>query len=267
MADAPFDVAARTYDDDFTRTRLGRWLREVVHRELRPFVHPGTTVLELGAGTGEDAMTYAGWGARVTAMDASTEMLRAAEAKRAALPPDVARRVCVVPGDLEYAMPSAVEAGAPFELVVANFGVVNCVRDRARLFERLAAIVIPGGRMALVPMSPWCPWEIAWHLARGRPRDAFRRLRGRTRAHVGGGRTIEVDYPTTRRLADEATPGFRLVRSVAVGTLLPPSYLAPVVDRHPGVYDRVRRLEERVHGRPGFRSFTDHTLTWFERTP
>jgi SAM-dependent methyltransferase len=266
MADLhAFDATAAAYDEDFTHTRLGRWLRDEVHAELRPHITAGSRILELGGGTGEDAVTYAGWGARVTVVDASASMLEVARQKRDAAPPPVRERVILLHGDLDAPLPPEVGTGAPYDLIVANFGVINCVRRRDRLFVRLAPLIADTGRMALVPMSPWCPWEITWHLARGRPRDAFRRLRRRARAHVGGGGTIEVTYPGMRRLARDAAPAFRLVRTVGIGALLPPTYLSPLVDRHPGLYDRIRAIEVRVHGRPGFRSWNDHTLAWFER--
>src|SRR5574341_1364692 len=61
----PFDAAALTYDEIFTQRRLGSWLREMV-RERLPF-QPGDHILELGCGTGEDALWLAQRGISVTA--------------------------------------------------------------------------------------------------------------------------------------------------------------------------------------------------------
>ncbi|HMM43369.1 MAG TPA: methyltransferase domain-containing protein, partial [Thermomicrobiales bacterium] len=79
----PFDALAAGYDAAFTDRRLGRWLREIVWEHLDYAFAPGDHVLEIGCGTGADATHLAGRGVRVTATDASLEMLRAAEAKAA----------------------------------------------------------------------------------------------------------------------------------------------------------------------------------------
>ena len=80
----PFDVAAASYDADFTETQLARWLRETVQAHLATAFGPGDHVLELGCGTGEDAIWLAQRGVRVTATDVSQSMLNVAQRKAAA---------------------------------------------------------------------------------------------------------------------------------------------------------------------------------------
>ena len=80
----PFDVAAASYDADFTETQLARWLRETVQAHLSTAFGPGDHVLELGCGTGEDAIWLARRGVRVTATDVSQSMLDVAQRKAAA---------------------------------------------------------------------------------------------------------------------------------------------------------------------------------------
>ncbi|MEZ4768408.1 MAG: methyltransferase domain-containing protein [Caldilineales bacterium] len=81
----PFDAAAGSYDAEFTGTQLARWLRETVWSVLGETFAPGDRVLELGCGTGEDAVWLAQRGVHVTATDASTAMLDAAQRKAAAV--------------------------------------------------------------------------------------------------------------------------------------------------------------------------------------
>ncbi len=79
-----FDAAATSYDADFTETQLARWLRETVQAHLAAAFGPGDHVLELGCGTGEDAIWLARRGVRVTATDVSQSMLDVAQHKAAA---------------------------------------------------------------------------------------------------------------------------------------------------------------------------------------
>jgi ubiquinone/menaquinone biosynthesis C-methylase UbiE len=76
-----FDSLAPTYDQDFTASRVARYLRGRVHARLSRHFHAGDHVLELGCGTGEDALYLASQGIHVTATDAR-QMLEMARAKR-----------------------------------------------------------------------------------------------------------------------------------------------------------------------------------------
>ena len=81
--EAVFDEAAATYDSDFAGTTAGVWLRESVWSRLTPFIKPGMHVLDLGCGTGEDALWLARNACRVTAADGSPAMLERVAAKAA----------------------------------------------------------------------------------------------------------------------------------------------------------------------------------------
>src|SRR5215470_4831066 len=74
-ATAAFDTAAASYDAEFSDTVPGHWLRELVWSRLSPYIRPGMNVLDLGCGTGEDALWFARRGCRVTAVDKSRAML------------------------------------------------------------------------------------------------------------------------------------------------------------------------------------------------
>lgn len=255
----PFDAAAAGYDTEFTDRLLGRWLREAVRERLTEAFPPGSHVLELGCGTGEDAVWLARRGIRVTATDASAAMLEVAEAK--AMRAGVADRVSTARLDLRDHRASF----GSFDGAFSSFGALNCLRERRPLAEALAGWVRPGGRVVLVLMGPVCAWEIALHLGRGRPRTAFRRLRRGAPAHVGAGATVSVWYPSPRRLQAELQPWFRHRETSAVGVLLPPSYLAEHVERRARSFDRLRRLERRIAKRFPWPWLADHYLSVFER--
>src|SRR5260221_9292896 len=77
----PFDAAAAGYDAAFSDSVCGRALRESVWRRLEPHVHGAINLLDLGCGTGEDAIWLARRGCNVVAVDNSTAMLSVAAAK------------------------------------------------------------------------------------------------------------------------------------------------------------------------------------------
>lgn len=271
---APFDVAAETYDAQFSGTRLGRWLREAVWSCLEASFWPGDDVLELGCGTGEDAVWLASQGVRVVATDASWAMLAVAQGKVTAT--GLTDRVHLLQVDLNSRAGTAgtgTEQGrsrfcflpSTFDGVFSNFGALNCLADRRPMARALAGLVRPGGRVVLVLMGPACPWEVGWHLLHGKPGQALRRLRSGAQAHLGQGITTSVWYPSPRRLEAEFQPWFAVRRMVGIGSLLPPSYLGHLVDRWPGLFGPLARLDQALGSIWPWTWLNDHYLMVLER--
>lgn len=265
MIDHAFDAVASRYDADFTDHRLGRLLRDQVRRSLEESFEPGSHVLDLGCGTGEDAVWLAQRDVRVTAVDASMAMLGVARAK--AEQTGAADRIEWRHLDLSA---PGVNLDGPcnasgYDGAYSNFGALNCVPELHVLAETLACRVRSGGRLLLVVMGPYCPWEVVGYLARGRPKDAFRRLRRRAEARIGEGETIRVWYPSPRRIRREFGPWFRPLKTVGVGVLLPPTDFRNLVDRWPRVFASVAALDRRVAGTFPATWLNDHHLTIFER--
>jgi hypothetical protein len=123
---------------------------------------------------------------------------------------------------------SSSEPGAPpgadgrFDGALADFGVLNCVEDLGGVARALGELLRPGAMLVACVMGPLAPWEWGWFLARGRPREAFRRLA------PGGARWrgMRVRYPGPGRLGRVFAPGFRVRRTAALGALVPPGFAA-----------------------------------------
>ncbi|MBI3978713.1 MAG: class I SAM-dependent methyltransferase [Chloroflexi bacterium] len=262
MIPSPFDPVAADYDTRFTDTRLGRLLRQAVWDVAGAHFRPGMRVLEIGCGTGEDAVWLAGRGVRVVATDASAAMVTAARAKAAQRGVAGLVEVRQMPGEDLV----AADLGGPFDGLFSNFGVLNCVDSPSSLVRGLAAMLRPGGSVVVVVMGPLCPWEVVWQLAHGRPDRAFRRLRpGGVTATIGG-LPLRVCYPSARSLIAAFCPAFRVRTQVGLGILLPPTEAAGLVDRWPGLFDRLARWERRIAGWAPLRSLGDHYVLVLERT-
>lgn len=259
LSAAPFDAEADAYDATFTHTPLGRWLRAAVQARLAAAFPAGSRALELGCGTGEDAVWLARQGARVVATDPALRMTQVAlcKARCAAVADRVS--VCVL---------RAEDLGAAqglFDGAYSNFGALNCVTDLRPVAEELARLVRPGGRLVLVLMGPWCPWEIGWYLLRGQPRTALRRLRRAGAEAWIGGQRLRVYYPTPKQVIAVFRPAFEPVGLAGVGALLPPSALSSLVDRWPRVFAGLADWERRYARHWPLTRFNDHYLLELER--
>lgn len=252
--ESAFGPLAADYDADFSSSVLGSRLRAAVWRRLDAAFAAGDRVLDLGCGTGEDAVHLARRGVEVVAVDRSPEMVAVARAKieAAGLGSMIEVRRTAIE-DLD------VREGS-FDGVMSNFGALNCVGDLTVVAAAVTAAVRPRGRAVFCVMGPLVPWEWLWFLLRGQPRSAFRRWR---RGGVSW-RGITVRYPSIRALR-RAFAGFRPERAAAVGVLLPPSYAEPWAAAHPRLISTLDRCERRLETCFPLPWLADHYLVELER--
>lgn len=255
-----FDGVASTYDADFTDRRLGRFLRSSVWCVLERTWEAGDHILDLGCGTGEDAVWMAERGIRVAATDASGAMLEVARAKVAASL--LTSRVSLTSLDLGRPFEQDALTG-PFDGALSNFGALNCIDDLGPLGVWLSPRLRPGAKLVLVLIGRFCPWEIATFAVRGRLPSALRRFRRRS-AKVGRG-SLPVSYPSPGRLLRELGPDFRACSHRGIGWLLPPTDLADLVDRHPRLFDAFARWDRRFGASLPARWTCDHWILEVER--
>ncbi len=252
-----FDALALDYDADFTHTPIARFLRQKTHQRLVHCFHEGQKLLEMGCGTGEDALFLAERGIHITATDPSADMRKMTHTKTAHT-----GRVHTAHLDLNNL------AGAPketFDGAYSNFGVWNCVEDRKKAVAWLAECVKTGGRVALGIMSPLCLWEIGWHILRAKPSIAFRRWRTSTFAPHPDAPPVNVHCPSIRTLTHDFAPHFKRVHVQPLGVLLPPTALYPVLEKRPQWLERFLRWEERASHWQSLALFADHYWIEFER--
>jgi SAM-dependent methyltransferase len=264
----PFDAVASSYDGSFTRTPLGRWYRNQVWKRLKVAFQPGDHVIDLGCGTGEDAIWLARRGVHVTATDASTAMLEITHQK--ATTAQVGHLVDLVHLDLNSIGSSPLPVlgegqGVRADGAYSNFGPLNCSEDRRPLASALAGAIRPGGQVVLVVMGPLCPWEMLWHLCHFQFRTAFRRLRSGAAASISHGGTLPVWYPAISTLEAEFTPYFNVVERFGLGLLTPPTSMDGLVRRAPRLFSKLAVIDRHAgHLRPWL-WFNDHYILHLER--
>lgn len=248
-----FDALSTRYDELWTHTAAGRAQRDVVWKILESLFRPGDRVLDLGCGTGEDALWLARRGLNVHAVDAAPGMIQMVRERAAT------ERLSLETTVLRAEELNGLAGDATFDGALADFGVLNCVEDVQALAMNLARLIRPGGRLVVVPMGRFCLWETLWYLLRGDPKRAFRRLRsGAVPTSLG----FSVFYRSVASSARLHKPWFRLRRWSGVGVLTPPPY----VGLSNATIRTLARLDRWLGCLPVFRAFADHRLIVFERT-
>jgi SAM-dependent methyltransferase len=262
-----FDAVADRFDERFTPWQSVAAQRRAVRRELLATFPAGASLLELGGGTGEDALFLAAEGRRVLVTDGAPSMVDRTREKAAArgLSERVrAERVAIeeLPG---LARRRAAAGEPPFDGVFSNFAAFNCVADPAAAARALAPLVKPGAHALLVVFGPVSPGETLALLLRGERRAAFRRFaRGPVPARLGG-HEFTVTYPSRRSLARAFAPHFALRRTVGIGIFVPPSSAEPAISGWPRLLAALEALD-RVAARP-LAFLGDHVLLDFVRAP
>jgi SAM-dependent methyltransferase len=247
---------ADAYDSRFTATLIGSLMRKAVWTRCAVRFAPGSTVLEMNCGTGEDALWLARRGVHVVATDVSPAMLQVAQDKLAASPAGaLARFERLAWEDLE-----GFDEG-PFDGILSNFGGLNCVAGLRSIARPMAAKLRPGAVALLCIMGPAVPWEWLWFLARGDPSRAFRRLR-RAGTQWSG---ITVHYPSIAAARRAFAPEFRTLRVSAIGALVPPPYTETWMGRYPRAVAALDRMERRLETMPPFPLLADHYLLELQR--
>ncbi len=254
-----FDHLAATYDNSFTYSAIGRWLRDVVHSRLARHFNTGDYVLELGCGTGEDGRWLAESGVNIWATDSSPAMLTIAKEKNMG-----ADNIQFTHLDLHHPQ---LPASAPksFDGVFANFGPINVLEDASALAQWLAEHIKPGGVACFGVMSPFCLWETLWHGVHFNWKIASRRWRGKSHFTGSDGHVIPVYYPSIRQLTQNFAPYFRRIYLRPLGLFLPPSDVYGVIEKRPKLLKTLLGLEKRLGHIRQLALFADHYWIEFER--
>jgi ubiquinone/menaquinone biosynthesis C-methylase UbiE len=245
IAGAAFDRIASRYDELWTCSPVGRLQRDAVWRRLDKLFNDGDTLLDLGCGTGEDAVHFLRRGMSVQAIDASSEMVR------------IARSRGVDASVLDIERLNRVQGR--FDGVISNFGAFNCVANLRAIRPVLARLIRPGGHLAVCILGRFCLWETASRLLQGEPVKACRRWRYE---QFSASLQIPVRFPSVRNLARTFHPEFKLCDWRGIGVFVPPSYIRGLPL---SLLQALGTLDKFLAHLPLLRALADHRLIVFVR--
>jgi len=251
-----FDSVAADYDGARGNNALIQDMREEMWRWLDATVAPASRLIDLGCGTGLDAIRMAQRGHYVTATDWSPRMIertadRAAHAK-------VNENVHATPvGAHEL---HRIEGRSVFDGAYSNLGPLNCVPDLTVVAEQCARLLKPRGVLVFTVIGRLCPWEIG-HYALQRNWKRVRVRFAKDMEPVGmNKRVVWTRYYSPREFYSAFEPHFTLGHYRGVCMFAPPPYLTSVKEKHPRLYRTLWRMDRRAAGWPLLRNMGDHFL-------
>ncbi len=254
-ASSPFDALAADYDRQESENTIRRRMRERSLAVLEATFPSGSSLLDIGCGTGTEALWLANRGRHVTAIDPSAQMLDILNVRARAVKLDIPTHLLRA-GDLG-------NLTGEFDGAYSSFGALNAEPDISAALAALARRLRPGGKIVLGVMNRWCVTEIALMLGAGRPRQAFRRYRPTLAVHVGD-TPVDVHYPSWPELKLAVNAHFKVVRVEALLLLLLP-YAWPRLAGHNRVFAALDRIDRALAPHRPWAWLGDHLLVTAER--
>jgi SAM-dependent methyltransferase len=258
-----FDSVAADYDGPSGNNALIQRLRARTMAAVIKHIPAGSSILDLGCGTGLDAAFLAQQGYRVTAIDWSPEMIHRAQARIAEL--GLQDKVDVRHLGIQELdqLPKGAFAGA-----YSDLGPLNCVPDLHAAARLIADALRPGGKLVLSVIGRVCPWE--WIVFGMKGQWSRARVRfSKTPVPVPlNGQTVWTAYYSPREFsAAFAAAGFEILSLRALSLLVPPPYMIAFAERRPRLIEFLQRVEDRVAGWPLLREWGDHFLIVLQKSP
>jgi SAM-dependent methyltransferase len=251
-----FDSVAGDYDGEGGNNAAIRDMRAEMWTWLDAVFAPASRLLDLGCGTGLDAVRMALAGHHVTATDWSAEMVRRT-ADRAARERLGDRVLTLHVGAHELGR--VTETGA-YDGAYSNLGALNCVPDLGEVSHQCARLIRPGGRLVFSVIGRVCPWEVSHYMLRGRwARVSVRYAHGQAPVRLNQ-RTVWTCYYTPREFYRPFRELFSLTHYRGLCVFVPPPYLIGFRERHPEWHRRLWRIDRQVAGWPLLRGLGDHFL-------
>lgn len=248
-----FDAHARQYDGIVEPNSLLHTMRAALWAEVARRVSPPGYLLDLGCGTGIDAVHFAKHGYRVTAIDPSREMVYQARDR-------VSRSNLNVRVENFGAQELLRLRTEKFDAIYSDLGPLNCVPDLVQVSRACASLLKPGGVLVLSVMDRICPWEILYYTARGEFNQAERRFPRRMVPVKLQDGIVWTRYYTPREFFKSFAAEFQLVTYRALNLFLPPPYMIRWYRRAGILAKPFAWLDAHMSNLPFLRDAGDHFL-------
>jgi SAM-dependent methyltransferase len=255
-----FDRVAPNYDGALGNNYLIQRMRAELWETVTSSVPSGSRLLDLGCGTGIDAVYFASRGYEVLATDWSREMC--ARASERVERQELNHRVTV--RELGIHQLNELKADK-FDAVYSNLGALNCVLSTQELEADLDSLLNPGGRVVASVIGRFCPWEVGYYLAKRRPKEALRRSSWSPIGVSLSGGTVWTRYYSPPEFYRLLARQFRLVSYRSLSLFVPPPYLISLYDRLGLAKEVLTYLDQHLGWLPLLKSSGDHFLMVLEK--
>jgi len=255
-AEKAFSKQSAVFDELYSSNLIIQYKRKRVRDHVSRFIRPGSKILELNAGTGDDAIWFAAHGHHVHATDISKGMQERLIEKvsRNKLQSKITWELC------SFTELQNLNDKGPYDLIFSNFAGLNCTGDLNKVLGSFSALLNPGGIVTLVILPKFCLWETMMAV-KGEFKTAFRRF------FSGKGVKAQIDgeyftcwYYNPSFITKSMKNSFDVLSIEGLCTLVPPSYLENFPNKRPSFFNWLKEKEGKWKSKWPWKSIGDYYI-------
>ena len=255
-AEKAFSKQSAIFDQLYSSNIIVQYKRQRVRDHVQQFINPGSKILELNAGTGDDAIWFAQQGHTVHATDISQGMQEklVEKVKKFDLESKVSNEIC------SFTELMTLQNKGPYDLIFSNFAGLNCTGELDKVLHSFSSLLNPGAVVTLVILPKFCLWETMMFV-KGEFKTAFRRFF----SSKGVKAKIEDEYFTCwyydpsyviRNMKDK----YDVLTVEGLCTIVPPSYLENFPNKRPSLFKWLTKKEEKWKGKWPWKNIGDYYI-------
>ena len=251
-----FTGQSAIFDQLYAGNGIVAYKRGRVRQFLLKYLNPGSRILELNAGTGDDAIFLAKLGYHVHATDISMGMQARLKEKVLFHGQDslVSQELC------SFTSLENLSDKGPYDCIFSNFAGLNCTGDLHKVLASFNDLLKPGGTVVLVILPKFCLWETLLVL-KGKFKTAGRRF------FSSRGRKAKIDnafftcwYYSPRFISRSLDNRFECKELEGLCTIVPPSYIENFPEKYPRLYGWLCKMENRLKGKWPWKYIGDYYI-------
>ncbi len=234
-----FSAQSIKFDQLYGLDKIIQYKRQRVRNHVEKLLLPNSNILELNAGTGEDAIFFASKGHLVHAIDISKGMLQVLSEKIEYFEnkENISFELC------SFTALNELQNKGPFDVIFSNFAGLNCTNEIDKVFAYFDNLLKPKGKVVLVMLPDFCLWEI-FLLFRGQFKTAFRRFFSSKGAKASiEGKSFTCWYYQPNYIIRRLSEKFELIDLEGLCSLVPPNYYVNFPNKFPKLLKFLMRVE------------------------
>jgi ubiquinone/menaquinone biosynthesis C-methylase UbiE len=250
-----FSKQSAVFDNLYSSNTILKYKRERVRNHLLPLLGLTSEILELNSGTGEDAIWLSSRVHSVHATDISSAMqtILIGKVRERGLQ-NITTEIC------SFTTLDKLKTKGPYDLIFSNFAGLNCTGELKQVLHSFPDLLKPGGKIVLVLLPSFCLWESLLFI-KGKWKTAFRRF------FSSQGRRCKLEgiyfrcwYYNPSYIIGALKESFSLLELEGLCSLVPPSYIENFAEKHPVLYEFLKRKEDGLKTSWPWRSVGDYYI-------
>ena len=255
-AEKAFNKQAAIFDKLYSSNLIIQYKRQRVRDHVSKLIQPHSKILELNAGTGEDAIYFAQRGHNVHATDMAKGMQEklVEKVKQSKLESKITHELC------SFTELKNLQNKGPYDLIFSNFAGLNCTGELDKVLDSFSPLLNKRGIVVLVILPRFCLWESMMFL-RGEFKTAFRRFfNGKGVSAQIEGEVFTCWYYNPSYVTKAMEKSFDLIAVEGLCTLVPPSYLENFPKKRPRLYNWLKEKEDKLKSKWPWKAIGDYYI-------